>query len=123
MDEKPLNQPHDKLFKATFSKLENAQSFLQGVLPQQVLPQVAWNSLRLLPATFIDPRFQNSESDLLHSDAIRGTQVLLYLLLEHQSSEDPRMAIRSLCYVVRIWETFAGANPPRAKLPPFIRWW
>jgi hypothetical protein len=43
---------------------------------------------------------------------------LLYLLFEHQSAEDPRIALRLLGYMVRIWERFAVHKPATVKLPP-----
>ena len=71
-----------------------------------------------IPSAFIDPQFESSESDLLFSVRFQETEVLLYILFEHQSTEDPRIALRVLAYVVRVWQRFAEEHPSPAKLPP-----
>jgi hypothetical protein len=60
------------------------------------------------------------ESDLLFSLKLQGSNAFLYVLFEHQSSEDPRMALRLLSYILRIWERFAAAHPVPAKLPAIL---
>ncbi len=51
---------------------------------------------------------------------IQQSEAFLYLLFEHQSSEDPRMALRLLSYILRIWERFAQNHAPPAKLPAIL---
>lgn len=120
MPEEPIHHPNDKLLKATFSKTDNARAFFEKHLPSQLCETVDWNSLSLEPSTFVDPKFAAFESDLLFSLKIHESDAFLYLLFEHQSSEDPRMALRLLSYMLRIWERFAAANPPPAKLPAIL---
>ena len=117
MPGEPIHHPNDKLLKATFSNPDNARGFFQNYLPKQISHAVDWDSLRLESSTFVDPQFAASESDLLFSLNLAKTDAFLYLLFEHQSSEDPRMALRLLSYIVRIWERFAAAHPTPAKLP------
>ena len=45
--------------------------------------------------------------------------MLLYVLVEHQSSFDPRMPLRLLRYVLGIWEQWEEKHPG-AKLPPVV---
>lgn len=118
MAEDDIHQPNDKLLKATFSQPENARAFFQNYLPADITVGVDWDSLELEPCSFIDERFASSESDLLFRLKIEGGDAFLYLLFEHQSTEDPRMAFRLLRYVMRIWERFEGEHPPPAKFPP-----
>ena len=115
-----LHQPNDKLLKATFSIPENARAFFKHHLPPDVSTAIVWDTLTLEPASFVDPQFAASESDLLFQAKFQQTDTFLYLLFEHQSTEDPRMALRLLSYVVRIWERFASGNPHPAKLPPIF---
>jgi hypothetical protein len=119
----PLHQPNDKLLKATFSQPENARAFFQHHLPPPLTEIIDWNSLSVESTSFINPQFTSSESDLLFHLQLQNSDAFLYLLFEHQSSEDPRMALRLLSYVVRIWERFATTHPAPAKLPavlPFV---
>jgi hypothetical protein len=69
---------------------------------------------------YIDPQFASSESDLLFRIQLQQGDAYLYLLFEHQSSEDPRMALRLLSYILRIWERFAKNHAPPAKLPAIL---
>jgi hypothetical protein len=120
MPEEPIHHPNDKLLKATFSNPDNARGFFENYLPAQISRAVDWDSLRLESSTFIDPQFAASESDLLFSLKLAQSDAFLYLLFEHQSSEDPRMALRLLSYIVRIWERFAATHPTPAKLPAIL---
>jgi len=120
MAEDPIHQPNDKLLKATFSAPENARAFFENHLPKELAAALDWTSLALEPCSFIDPQLTSSESDLLFHVKIRQSDVFLYLLFEHQSSEDPRMALRLLSYILRIWERFAQNHPPPAKLPAIL---
>jgi hypothetical protein len=115
-----LHQPHDKLLKGTFSNPENARAFFKNHLPESVAALCAWETLEVLPSTFVDPRFATVESDLLFHVRIRDTEAFIYLLFEHQSREHPLMAFRLLCYVVRIWEDYLAAHPQAKTLPPVL---
>ena len=120
MPEDSIHQPNDKLLKATFSSPENARAFFQNHLPVELAGALDWNSLALEPCSFIDPQFASSESDLLFHITLQQSDAFLYLLFEHQSSEDPRMALRLLSYILRIWERFSQNHPPPAKLPAIL---
>jgi predicted transposase/invertase (TIGR01784 family) len=120
MSEDSLHQPNDKLFKATFSVPENARAFFQNHLPAELAGALEWDRIKLEPCSFIDPEFASSESDLLFRIQLEHCDAFLYLLFEHQSSEDPRMALRLLSYILRIWERFAKNHAPPAKLPAVL---
>ena len=120
MPEDSIHQPSDKLLKATFSNPGNARAFFENHLPKEIAAALDWNSLSLEPCSFIDPQFASSESDLLFHITLQQSEAFLYLLFEHQSSEDPRMALRLLSYILRIWERFAQNHPHPAKLPAIL---
>jgi hypothetical protein len=120
MAEDSIHHPNDKLLKATFSVPENARCFFQNHLPQNLAKIIDWDSLTIEPSTFIDPQFASSESDLLFKIRLQGTEAFIYLLFEHQSSEGPRMALRLLSYILRIWERFAKSHASPAKLPAVL---
>ena len=120
MPDESLHQPHDKLFRATFSNPENAAGFLRHHLDATLTALVDWNSLALLPGSFIDSRMKGSEADLLFSAKISGSNALLYILWEHQSSEAPLMGLRLLSYMVRIWQRQALEGGQSTKLAPIL---
>ena len=117
MPEPPLHQPHDKLLKGTFSNPENARAFFQNHLPASVAAACSWDSLQLLPSTFVNPQFAKLETDLLFHVRVNDTEAFVYLLFEHQSREHPWMALRLLAYVVRIWEDYLESHPDAETLP------
>jgi len=120
MPDESLHQPHDKLFRATFSDPRNAAAFLRHHLGGPLPAHVDWESLALLPGTFIDSRMAGSEADLLFSARIGGSDALFYILWEHQSSEAPLMGLRLLSYMVRIWKRQASEGGPSTKLAPIL---
>ncbi len=80
------------------------------MLPASVSAALDWETIVLEPGSFIGPELEDRHSDLLFSVRLRddtgGPPVLLYLLLEHQSTNDDDMPLRILVYVVRIWERY-----------------
>jgi len=120
MPDDSLHQPHDKLFRATFSNPENAAAFLRQHLDAPLPALVDWNSLSLLPGSFIDSKMAGSEADLLFSAKIGGSDALLYLLWEHQRTDAPLMGLRLLSYMVRIRKRQVTERGPSARLAPIL---
>jgi predicted transposase YdaD len=95
-------------------------------LPPTITRALAWDTLARESGTFIDPALRNRHTDLLFSIQLardpQGETVLLYLLLEHQSSNDVDMLLRMLEYLVRIWKRYRKANRSsnRGPLPIII---
>jgi len=120
MPDEPVHQPHDKLFRATFSDPRNAAAFLRHHLGGPLPALVDWESLSLLPGSFIDSRMAGSEADLLFSARIGGSDALFYILWEHQRTEAPLMGLRLLSYMVRIWKRQARERGFSGKLSPIL---
>jgi hypothetical protein len=76
-----------------------------------------WSILRLEPSSFINPELAASESDLLFQVRLAGTDSSIYLLFEHQSSQDPRVGPGLLSYILRIWSRFEMNHPAQSKFP------
>jgi len=111
-----MSGPHDLFARYTFGHPERAAAELRAVLPPHVVSQVDWPSLQRQPGSVVDPELRETESDLLFSARLRGgQQPLLYILLEHQSSVDPWMALRMLRYVVRQVERWRQEHPRSAQ--------
>ena len=123
MADQPVHQPNDKLFRSTFSELENATAFFQNYLATDLVTSLDWRTLRQQPGSFIDAELTGSESDLLFSIASQSGEAFIYILFEHQSREDPWMALRLLSYMVKIWEkqrVNVGASKQKPLLSPII---
>jgi predicted transposase YdaD len=106
MDQEPIHQPHDKLFKTAFRHPPTSAAFLKTQLPPPIVQAIDWSQLSLLPGSFIDSHLRHSESDLLFNAPFLNSsyETNLYLLFEHQSTEDPALGLRLLRYMIRIWE-------------------
>ena len=116
-----MSGPHDLFVRYTFGHPERAAAELRAVLPSHVVSEVDWESLRREPGSVVDPELRETESDLLFTARLRtGRPVLLYVLLEHQSSVDPWMALRMLRYVVRQVERWRQEHPQSPVLPLII---
>jgi predicted transposase YdaD len=113
--------PHDLFARFTFGHPERAAAELRAVLPPQVVSEVDWSSLRREPGSVVDPELRETESDLLFTVRLHeGRSLLLYVLLEHQSSVDRWMALRMLRYVVRQVEHWRQQHPESPALPVII---
>jgi plasmid stabilization system protein ParE len=116
-----MSGPHDLFARFTFSHPERAAAELRAVLPSDVAAQVDWASLRSESTSVVDPELRERQSDLLFSARLHeGLPVLLYFLIEHQSSVDRWMSFRMLRYVVRLLEHWRQQHPSSEKLPVII---
>jgi predicted transposase YdaD len=112
--------PHDKLVRRTFGDIAHARGLLPGLLPRALSARIDWNALRLVDGSFVDPRLAERQTDLLYRAWIGEREVLLYLLLEHQSSSDPFMPLRMFVYAGRIWERHLEHEPQSKVLPAIV---
>ncbi len=94
--------PHDAFIKELLKSSERAIAFFQGHLPPAIVASIDWRTLTLLPSSFVNQDLKQTHSDLLFSVNAAGREMLLYVLVEHQTSVDPLMPLRLLCYIVEI---------------------
>lgn len=115
------HSPHDALVKAIFARPEHAEGELRRLLPPELAARIDWPTLALCSGSFVDDALRSRHTDLLFSASIAGeSSVLLYLLFEHQSTDDPLMAFRLLRYMVRIWDDHLRDNPSAVRLPAIL---
>ncbi len=112
--------PHDALFKQTFSQVEHAEGELRTVLPHAIVEQLDFSTLTVRQGSFVDETLVDVHTDLLFSVELAGRSALLYLLLEHQSTVDPLMPFRVLRYMVRIWEGWLVEHDGAQTLPVVV---
>ncbi len=116
-----MSGPHDLFARYTFSHPERAAAELRAVLPAEVVARVDWSSLHQESGSVVDPELRERQSDLLFSARLHGGQpLLLYFLIEHQSSVDRWMAFRMLRYVVRQLEHWRQEHLDSEALPIII---
>ena len=112
--------PHDSVFRQVFGAPANAASQLRAVLPPALATRLDLDRLTRVPASFVDEALKWRHSDLLFTAPLDGRDAFLYVLVEHQSSDDPLMAFRMLRYVTRIWDQHLREHPRARRLPAVI---
>ena len=81
---------------------------------------IAWDTLHGEPGSFVDPVLTDQHSDLLFSARLRTDAAeFIHVLLEHQSTADPAMPLRTLSYSTRVWNRYRKECPD-AWLPPIL---
>ena len=114
----PAN-PHDHFFRRTFEVLPNARVLLKSQLPAELVAKLDLQSIQPAKETFLTATDNESRLDLLFTARLLdGTSLLIYLLLEHKSWVDRRIALQLLKYVLRIheWQDRNG-QPPCVVVP------
>ena len=114
-------QSHDAYFKKVFSDPAYASGFFRQHLPPEVVREIAWEGLTVVPGSFVKRTLQQAHADLLFSVKAGGEKLLLYLLFEHQTTVDPAMPLRLLAYMTEIW--LAHRKTDGSRLPailPFV---
>ena len=115
-----MHNPHDSLFKWVFSEPEHAEGELKLLLPPKVSQRIDWNTLERLPTSFIDEELSKRHADVAFTADLGGRKVVLYLLLEHQSTSDSLMAFRLLTYMVQLWDDYLKTHTDAKRLPAII---
>ena len=111
-----MSQPHDALFKLVFGEPAALRGFLRDVLPPEVVPLLDLSQLTPLPTSQVNDKLAVRIPDLLYQAPWRGGgQAQLAVVMEHQSSPDPRMPLRALRTTMRVWEQ--AMEDPTARLP------
>lgn len=99
-----ISDPHDRFFKEMLSDRLKAVELLQLYGQADVVKLIDLNSLKLMPATFIDKKLKKKESDILYQAKIDGKAAYFYFLFEHQSTPDVTMPLRCARYVTSVQE-------------------
>jgi len=101
-----LSNPHDKLFRETWSNLENARSFLENYLPGHVLGLMDLSTLEISKDSFVEKELADYYSDMLYKVMLSGSPGFVYVLFEHKSYYDKYVHLQILEYMVKIWRLF-----------------
>nr|WP_319393634.1 Rpn family recombination-promoting nuclease/putative transposase [uncultured Desulfobacter sp.] len=98
-----LHHSHDKLFRETWSNLNNAKSFLENYLPEHVIELVHLDTLEICKDSFIEKDLQDFYSDMLYKVRIGDATGYVYFLFEHKSYPDRLIHLQIFEYMVKIW--------------------
>ncbi|OQX17617.1 MAG: hypothetical protein BWK80_39395 [Desulfobacteraceae bacterium IS3] len=98
-----VTNPHDKLFRETWSDKEVAADFLRNYLPEDVLSLTDLNSLEICKDSFVEDDLKEYHSDILYKVMVHGCETYVYLLFEHKSYPDRLIHLQLLEYMLKIW--------------------
>ena len=99
-----LNNPHDKLFKETFSRLEVAQSFIEEVFPPDLLERLNLSALKRINDSFTDAELEEYLADIVYQTEYAGQKTLVTLLFEHKSYVQKYPHLQLLQYILNVWK-------------------
>ena len=101
---------YDRAFKEIFSNRRMMRSFLRDIIAESWVSLIDWSSVRIISSHFVGMGERRREADLLVELGLNGGRCLLiYLLLEFQSTAEP-MALRLLDYLLRAYRAQHGAQ-------------
>ena len=115
-DKKPIQNPHDALFRGVFADPQRAAELLRGVMRKD-LTATDWSSLERLDASFVDEELRDHRADLLFRAKISRRTCYFYIVLEHKAGPVRYAVFQLMRYVVRIWEQFRTDEPTATHLP------
>lgn len=99
-----ISNPHDHLFKETFSDLEVVEQFAKHYFPEQLLRIIDISTLEPLKDSFVQESLSSAYSDLLFSAEIGERKGYVYFLFEHKSYPENDIALQLLGYMTEIWK-------------------
>lgn len=99
-----INNPHDKLFKKTFSDIKIARDFLSNYLPGEIVNKIDLNNIQIVKDSFIEENLQETFSDILYKTSVNNQDAYIYILFEHKSYPYKLITIQFLKYIINIWE-------------------
>ncbi len=121
--EPEVSRPHDKYFQRVFSNAEDAASLLRSCVPAALARTLRWSTLTHLPGRFVSDDWHDSEGDLVFSVQRKGSDevpVLVYVVLEHQSTPDRWMPLRMLNYCTQVWVAWQDSHQQEERLPLIV---
>ena len=117
---KPVNS-HDKYFKATFSKKEEAMDLIRHVFPTGIVERLDFDSLKLDNNSYISKELKESFSDLVYDCNYKNETVIkIALLFEHKSEVPDYPHLQLLRYFMEIWQSNIKQKQPLVPVVPLV---
>ena len=110
---------HDRYFRAVMQGREEQVALVSAIFPA-LAPLLDPEGVGLLDGTFVDEELTQRQTDLVLQIRLAGREVLVYVLVEHQSTVDPLMAVRMQRYQSRIWDRYVREHPGVTTVPAIL---
>ena len=101
-----LGQFADRSAKWLLANPDNLRGLLE-IIGEDLVESLDFSRVQNVNTTFIADNLREQESDMVFLLPFRDTdetEVMIYILIEHQSTIDPAMGFRILSYMYHIWD-------------------
>ena len=121
-----IHQPADTAFKSLFQSKRAFVQLLRYFLKAPWAELIDEQQLERIDKSYIKSDHARLESDVVYKCRMKDQEIIIYVLLEMQSTVDYQMPWRLLQYMVELWRTVlkdTDADRKRTKqhlLPPII---
>jgi len=95
-----INNPHDKLFKATLTHRQEAIALLKGTLPPEIMQGIKQESIKIANSSYISKELRESMSDVVYEAEYEGFPVKIAFIMEHKSFVPEFPFLQFLMYFV-----------------------
>ena len=126
---KPIENFADRSSRWLFENKENIRGLIE-IVASELVELLDFTQLTQLNRSFISDTLREQESDILYSVPFQGEtgtdELLIYILIEHQSTVDVTMGFRVLFYMTQIWDAqrreWESNNIPKSewRLRPIV---
>ena len=103
----PIEQFADRSTRWLLEDEENVRGLLE-IVAEHLVERLDFSQLSQINRSFIPDNLREQESDIVYSVPFRSEskteELLIYILIEHQSTVDITMGFRVLFYMTQIWD-------------------
>ena len=103
----PIEQFADRSTRWLLENEENVRGLLE-IVAEHLVRRLDFSQLTQINRSFIPDNLREQESDIVYSVPFRSEskteELLIYILIEHQSTVDVTMGFRVLFYMTQIWD-------------------
>ncbi|HEX3019834.1 MAG TPA: Rpn family recombination-promoting nuclease/putative transposase [Chitinispirillaceae bacterium] len=115
-----LKSPHDRFFRAMFSKKEVALSFATEFLLKRISIQIDTQSLESVENDSVNSFLKASRSDVIYKVTEKTTRNNICLLFEHKSFHDTKTVAQLKRYMDFLENDFLHSNKFEIIIPIVI---
>ncbi|MDE0013131.1 MAG: Rpn family recombination-promoting nuclease/putative transposase [Candidatus Poribacteria bacterium] len=118
-----IQQFPDRSIRWLLENKENVRGLIE-IVAEELVDRLDFSQLTQINTSFIPDNLREQESDLVYRVPFRSEsqtdEVVIYILIEHQSTVDMSMGFRVLFYMLQIWD--AQRREWQAEQTPKSQW-
>ncbi len=110
---------HDRYFRIGLQAPAEQAAMVASLFPD-LGPLLDTAGFETVDGTFVDEHLHARQTDVLLRTRLAGHEAFVYVVIEHQRTVDPFMALRMMRYQARIWDRYLRENPDAQRLPVIL---